>query len=96
MKASRDTHTLVEFHQKSPEFVEKLKATGEPLILTIDGKAELVVQSAGSYQKLLDIAEEARLLERIRISLAEAEMGLGQPVGEAFEQISRELNLPSD
>jgi hypothetical protein len=43
-----------------------LKDTGEPLVLTINGKAELVVQDAGSYQKLLDLAEEARVMEGIR------------------------------
>jgi hypothetical protein len=33
------------------------KQTGEPVVLTINGKAELVVQDAAAYQKLRQIAE---------------------------------------
>ena len=60
MNINRDIHSLTDFKQHTPDFVEQLKQTGEPLILTINGKAELVVQDAASYQKLLDLAEEAR------------------------------------
>ncbi|MFN5594168.1 MAG: type II toxin-antitoxin system Phd/YefM family antitoxin [Aphanizomenon sp.] len=31
-----------------------MKETGNPLILTVNGKAELVVKDAVSYQKILD------------------------------------------
>jgi PHD/YefM family antitoxin component YafN of YafNO toxin-antitoxin module len=72
---SRDIHSLTEFKQNTPEFVQQLKETGEPLVLTINGKAELVVQDAESYQKLLDLAEEARVLEGIRQGLEDMKAG---------------------
>ena len=75
MNLERDIHSLTEFKQRTPEFLRQLKATGEPVVLTINGKAELVVQDATSYQKLLELAEEARVLEGIRQGLEDLKAG---------------------
>jgi PHD/YefM family antitoxin component YafN of YafNO toxin-antitoxin module len=94
MNLNRDIHSLTEFKLHTPDFVQQLKETGEPLVLTINGKAELVVQDAASYQQLLDFAEEARVLDGIRRGLEDVRAGRTQPVAEAFADIRRELNLP--
>jgi PHD/YefM family antitoxin component YafN of YafNO toxin-antitoxin module len=96
MNLSRDIHSLTDFKHRTPEFVQRLKETGEPLVLTINGKAALVVQDAGSYQKLLEMAEEARVLEGIRQGLKDMREGKGRPADEVFEEIRREFNLPRD
>jgi PHD/YefM family antitoxin component YafN of YafNO toxin-antitoxin module len=88
MKLDRDIHSLTDFKQRTPEFVQQLKETGEPLILTINGKAELVVQDAASYQKLLRIAEEARVLEGIRKGLEDLEAGRTMSL-DAFKEHAR-------
>jgi PHD/YefM family antitoxin component YafN of YafNO toxin-antitoxin module len=75
MNLTRDIHSLTDFKLKTPEFVQQLKTTGEPIVLTINGKAELVVQDAASYQKLLKLAEEAEILEGIRRGLEDHEAG---------------------
>ena len=71
-----------------------MKDTGEPVVLTINGKAELVVQDAASYQKLLDIADQAKVLEGIRRGLEDMRAGRTQPLDEAFADIRRDLKLP--
>ena len=63
---SRDIQSLTDFKKNTSEFIEQLKRTGEPVVLTINGKAELVVQDAAAYQKLRQVAEDARVLEGIR------------------------------
>ena len=72
---SRDIHSLTDFKKNTSEFVEQLKQTGEPVVLTINGKAELVVQDAAAYQKLRQIAEEARVLEGIRQGIDDMNAG---------------------
>jgi prevent-host-death family protein len=72
---SRDIHSLTDFKKKTSEFIEQMKQTGEPVVLTINGKAELVVQDATAYQKLRQVAEEARVLEGIRQGLADMHAG---------------------
>ena len=75
MNLDRDIHSLSDFKKNTPEFVQQLKETGDPVILTINGKAELVVQDAASYQKLLDLAEEAKVIEGIRQGLEDMKAG---------------------
>jgi len=75
MNLGRDIHSLTEFKKNTPEFLKQLKDTGDPLVLTVNGKAELVVQDASSYQKLLDLAEEAKVVEGIRQGLEDMKAG---------------------
>ena len=72
---SRDIQSLTDFKKNTSEFVNQLKQTGEPVVLTINGKAELVVQDAAAYQKLRQIAEEARVLEGIRRGIEDMNAG---------------------
>ena len=71
----RDIHSLTDFKKNTSEFINQLKQTGEPVVLTINGKAELVVQDAAAYQKLRQMAEEARILEGIRQGIADLNAG---------------------
>ncbi|HEY9637237.1 MAG TPA: type II toxin-antitoxin system Phd/YefM family antitoxin [Coleofasciculaceae cyanobacterium] len=47
-------HSLTDFKRNTSAYVEKMKDTKAPLVLTVNGEAELVVQSAKAYQELLD------------------------------------------
>ena len=85
---SRDIHSLTDFKKNTSQFVDQLKQTGEPVILTINGKAELVVQDAVAYQKLRQIAEEARVLEGIRQGIED--MHAGSTIGlDEFKEHAR-------
>lgn len=96
MSLNRDTHPLTDFKDHTPEFVQQLKTTGEPIVLTINGKAALVVQDAGSYQRLLDLAERTRSMDAIRQGLEDMRAGRGRPADEVFAEIRRELEIPPD
>ena len=75
MDLARDIHSLTDFKKNTPEFLRQLKDTGEPVVLTINGKAELVVQDAASYQRLLDLAEAAKVVEGISQGLEDMKAG---------------------
>ncbi len=63
----RDIHSLSNFKRNTSEFLRQLKETGHPVVLTINGKAELVVQDSASYQRLLERAEQAERMDALRI-----------------------------
>ena len=65
----------------------QLKQIGEPLVLTINGKAELVVQDAAAYQKLRQVAEEARVLEGIRQGMEDMNAGRTVSLDEFKEHV---------
>jgi PHD/YefM family antitoxin component YafN of YafNO toxin-antitoxin module len=62
-----------------------MRKTGNPVVLTINGKADVVVQDASSYQRLLDYIDEMEALEGIKRGLADVEAGRVTPV-EKFEK----------
>jgi len=79
--------SLSNFKRNTSEFIEQLKETGKPIILTINGKAEIVVQDAGSYQKLLEIAEKLETIESLKPAIAEMKAGKGEPAEVVFAEL---------
>ena len=79
--------SLSNFKRNTSEFVEQLKETGKPIVLTINGKAELVVQDAGSYQRLLEISERLETIEVLKPAIAE----MKEKKGESAEKVFAEL-----
>jgi hypothetical protein len=63
----QDIGSLTEFHRNSKAHLKRMKRSGRPEVLTINGKAELVVQEAAAYQRLLEAVEEARQVLRNHI-----------------------------
>lgn len=47
------TKSLTDFKRNSSDHLARLKETGEPELLTVNGEAAIVVQEAGAYQELL-------------------------------------------
>jgi PHD/YefM family antitoxin component YafN of YafNO toxin-antitoxin module len=86
---NRDINSLSNFKRNTPEFLRQLKETGHPIVLTINGKAELVVQDTASYQKLIELAERAEELEITRRAVAEMKAGLGRPAAEMLAEMQR-------
>ncbi len=88
----RDIHSLTDFKKNTSQFINQLKETGEPVVLTINGRAELVVQDATSYQKLIELAEQAEELEITRRAVAEMKAGLGRPAAEMLADMQKVIN----
>ena len=72
---NRDINSLSNFKRNTPEFLRRLKESGRPVVLTINGKAELVVQDSASYQRLIELAERAERMEALRASIDDMRAG---------------------
>ena len=83
----KDIHSLTDFQRNTKEMVQQMKARKSPLVLTVNGRAEVVVQDAAAYQEMLDRLERAEALQGIRRGLAEFEQGQGRPAREALEEL---------
>jgi hypothetical protein len=55
-----DERPLSEFVRHPEDHVRHLRESGEPEILTLEGDAAVVVQSAPAYRALLDLVTELR------------------------------------
>lgn len=89
----RDIHALSDFQRNSKDYIRKLKKSGKPAVLTVNGHAEIVIQSADAYQKLLD---DRQLLETIRgigRGLEQARRGEGRPMRALLEELVGEHGI---
>jgi PHD/YefM family antitoxin component YafN of YafNO toxin-antitoxin module len=91
LNINRDINSLSNFKRNTPEFLRQLKKTGQPVVLTINGKAELIVQDTGSYQKLLEVAERVAELEALQEAVAEMKAGKGAPIEEMLGEMQEIL-----
>ncbi|NJN48504.1 MAG: type II toxin-antitoxin system Phd/YefM family antitoxin [Alkalinema sp. RL_2_19] len=46
--------SLTEFRQNTKGFVDQMKTSRSPLVLTINGRAEMVMMGSDEFQDLLD------------------------------------------
>ncbi len=79
-----EINSLSNFKRNTGEFIEQLKETGKPIVLTINGKAELVVQDAGSYQKILEMTERLETIEALKPAIEEMKAGKGELAEKVF------------
>src|SRR4026208_560868 len=79
MKLTRDIQSLSTFKRDTAKIVRQLKKTGKPVVLTVNGKAELVVQDAASYQKLLEAQHKIETIAGIKRALERMKRHGGKP-----------------
>ncbi len=85
----REVRSVTEFQRNLKGYVGRLKAKKIPLVLTVNGRAELIVQDAGSYQALLDRLERAETVAAIRQGMEEFERGEGIHLKQAERQLRK-------
>ena len=84
---SSDIHSLSNFKRNTPEFLRQLKETGNPVVLTINGKAELVVQDTASYQRLVELAGRAERMDALKASLDDMKAGRVIPADDVLAEM---------
>ncbi len=83
----QDIHSLTDFSRNTREYAKRLKKTGRPAILTVNGQAEFVVQDAIAYQRLLDIAARAEDMMKLDRSLDDVDAGRVQDFEDAVTKL---------
>src|SRR4051812_33683747 len=91
---SKDIRSLSDFKRETAKLVERMKESGEPMVLTVNGKAKLIVQDAAAYQKLLEALDEAQAVQGIRRGLKDIEEGRTQSAQQAFAEIRKNRRIP--
>lgn len=94
MNIIKDIQPVTTFRNHSVEFLNHIRETGRPLILTVNGKAAAVLQDADAYQRLLDLAACANAGEGIRQGRDDAASGRTLPAAEAFDMVRAEHDIP--
>jgi prevent-host-death family protein len=51
---AEDICSMTDFKRRTSQIVARLRGTGRAVVLTTNGRADVVIQDAASYQRLLD------------------------------------------
>ncbi len=71
-----DITPLTDFKRDTAAYIRKLQKTGRAQVLTVNGRAEVVVQSAKSYQAAMDLIDQAQTLSILQKRLADVDRGV--------------------
>ena len=94
MKLARDIMSLSTFKRDSNKVMRQMKKTKEPVVLTVNGKAAVVVQDAESYQKLLELKERSEVVEILRQRLASRSPKKGRSAEDFCDDFFAKNNIP--
>ena len=62
-------------------------------MLTVNGRAEIVVQDAESYQRLLELIDRAEAVEEIRQGLEDVKNRRTRPFRKAIDDLRRKYEV---
>ena len=68
---TQDIHSLTAFKRDSTGLMKRMKKSGRPLVLTVNGKAQAIVLDAASYR---DVAGHLDAIASIRRGLIQASL----------------------
>jgi PHD/YefM family antitoxin component YafN of YafNO toxin-antitoxin module len=90
---TEDIHPLTDFKRDTATFVKRMRRSKRAIVLTVNGKAELVVQDANSYQEMLDRLERVEAVEAIRVGLKDVEEGRVHDARKALKKLQVKLGI---
>lgn len=91
INVAQDIHSLTTFKRNSSDLMKRMKKTGRPLVLTINGKAEAVLLDPACYQ---EIAAHLDTIASIRRGLAQARKRMGRPAEDVLDELERDIGKP--
>ena len=90
--------SLTNFKRQTADYLRQLRTSGSPVVLTVNGKPEVVVQDAAAYQRLVDLAAKAdheETVAAIREGLADADAGRMKPARKALKALAKKYGVPT-
>jgi prevent-host-death family protein len=87
----KDVESLTAFKRNTTECLKKIKKSGTPLVLTINGKAEIVVQDAESYRRLLETLDRVENVKAVREGLDSVRQGKTMTLGRFDKELRKRI-----
>ena len=90
----RDIHSLSDFQRNTKQYATQLRDSRKPVVLTVNGKAALVIQDADAYQEMLDELEIARSVNVVKQRINQFEQdGVSLNAKASLEQLGKDLGV---
>ena len=90
----KDIHPLTSFLRDHKTHIEHLAKTGRPEVLTVNGKAAVVVQDVESYQRLVELADMAESAMIVKRRVEEVQRGAKSvPAEDVLAEMRKQLGI---
>jgi prevent-host-death family protein len=96
MYTTSDIYSVSDFNRKPSEHIKRMQATKKPEVLTVNGKAAVVMVDPESYDRLIKQAELLETIEKVNAAAAAFDRGEGRPVEEFFAEFEKKHGLTSE
>lgn len=93
MKLTRDIQSLSVFKRDTAKFMRQIKRTGKPIVLTVNGNAEMVIHDAASYEKFARERDRYEAIEGIRRGLEDFEAGRVTEAEDFFKEFEAKYGI---
>lgn len=87
--------SLTDFKRNTNESVEKLRRTGRPIVLTVNGRAELVVLDAKAFQDIVDQMEFTDSVREVQKGIDSVAKYGAKPAREVLKKLAEKHGLSS-
>jgi prevent-host-death family protein len=88
--------SLTNFKRQTAEYLDRLHETGEPVVLTVNGRAQVVVQDVAAYQRLVEMAQgvdRATSVTAVREGLADVAAGRTRHARTALAELAHQHSM---
>ncbi len=91
MSPSEDIRSVTDLKRHTREILHHLHASGRPVILTVNGRADSVLLDVRVYEKVLQAANLAKLIAPAE---QDVESGRTRPAGDFMKEFKRAQKIP--
>jgi prevent-host-death family protein len=87
----RDIRPLTEFQRNAKATIARLKKNKRPVVLTVNGRASIVVVDAKEFARMETLAFKAEEQRRLETSIDQASRGKTIPADQVFAELRRKI-----
>ncbi len=88
-----DIHSVSTFTRNARKLIQQVKETKNPIAITVNGEAEVIILDAATYQAEKEAAFHARIMEGIRRGEDDIANGRFKTLDETSAEINQKLGL---
>ena len=93
MKLTRDIQSLSVFKRDTSKFLRQMKESGQPLVLTVNGKPAAVAIDPEDFE-LMRERERVESIAAVNRGIADMKAGRTRPAEDVFNDLFKRFNIP--
>lgn len=91
MYSSGDIYPVADFNRKPSEHIKRVQESKKPELLTVNGKAAVVLVDPESYDEMAKNQDLLYTLKTLAVANEQHENGEALPAKQVFEKLRKEL-----